>query len=98
MSESERGANRSADAPANRGASTLPPWLIWLGKWVTGFVGLMVAGALGVLLLIAVALAVAYPNLPETSSLTDYRPKLPMRIYSSDSVLIGEFGDRKSVV
>ena len=95
MSESERGANRSADAPANRGASTLPPWLIWLGKTVTGFVGLIAAGAFAILLLLAVALAVAYPNLPETSSLTDYRPKLPMRVYSSDGVLIGEFGDER---
>ncbi len=95
MSESERGANRSADAPANRGASTLPPWLIWLGKTVTGFVGLIAAGAFAILLLVAVALAVAYPNLPETSSLTDYRPKLPMRVYSSDGVLIGEFGDER---
>ena len=93
MSESERGASRSADTAASRGASPLPRWLIWLGKWVTGFVGLVVAGALGVLLLVAVALAVAYPNLPETSSLTDYRPKLPMRVFSSDGVLIGEFGD-----
>jgi penicillin-binding protein 1A len=93
MSESERGANRSADAAA--GTSHLPPWLIWLGRTITGFVGVLAAGALGVLLLVALALAVAYPNLPETSSLTDYRPKLPMRVFSSDGVLIGEFGDER---
>jgi penicillin-binding protein 1A len=93
MSESERGANRSADAAA--GASHLPPWLIWLGRTITGFVGVLIAAALGVLVLVALALAVAYPNLPETSSLTDYRPKLPMRVYSSDGVLIGEFGDER---
>jgi penicillin-binding protein 1A len=93
MSESERGANRSADAAA--GAHHLPPWLIWIGRTITGVVGVLVAAALGVLLLVALALAVAYPNLPETSSLTDYRPKLPMRVYSSDGVLIGEFGDER---
>jgi penicillin-binding protein 1A len=93
MSESERGASRSADAAA--GASHLPPWLIWLGKTITGFIGVLAAGVLGVLVLVALALAVAYPNLPETSSLTDYRPKLPMRVYSSDGVLIGEFGDER---
>jgi penicillin-binding protein 1A len=65
------------------------------------------AGALGVLLglgaamtlagvmLVAFALAVAYPNLPEISGLTDYRPKLPLRIYSSDNVLLGEYGEER---
>jgi penicillin-binding protein 1A len=95
MSESEREASRPADASAKRTASNSSPWLIWLGKTITGIVGLVVAAALSILLLVAVALAVAYPNLPETSSLTDYRPKLPMRVFSSDGVLIGEFGDER---
>jgi penicillin-binding protein 1A len=38
---------------------------------------------------------VAYPNLPEIASLTDYRPKLPMRIFSADGVLVGEFGEER---
>ncbi|MFT3957401.1 MAG: penicillin-binding protein 1A [Piscinibacter sp.] len=46
-------------------------------------------------MLVAIALAVAYPNLPEISGLTDYRPKLPMRIYSADEVLLGEFGEER---
>jgi penicillin-binding protein 1A len=46
-------------------------------------------------LLIGVALAVAYPNLPDTASLTDYRPKLPLRVYSADNVLLGEFGEER---
>ena len=46
-------------------------------------------------MLVAIALAVAYPNLPEISGLTDYRPKLPMRIYSADGVLLGEFGEER---
>ena len=41
------------------------------------------------------ALAVAYPNLPEISGLTDYRPKLPLRVYSADGVLLGEFGEER---
>jgi len=95
MSESERGANRPADVSASHGASTLPGWFSWVAKAVTSVVGLIVAAALMLLLLVAVALAVAYPNLPETSSLTDYRPKLPMRVFSSDGVLVGEFGDER---
>lgn len=41
------------------------------------------------------ALAVAYPNLPDISDLSDYRPKLPLKVYSADGVLIGEFGEER---
>ena len=57
--------------------------------------GLAVAGLVVLLLLIALALAVAYPNLPDINSLADYRPKLPLRVYSSDGVLLGEFGEER---
>ena len=43
----------------------------------------------------ALALAVAYPNLPEIANLTDYRPKLPLRVISSDGVQLGEFGEER---
>ena len=57
--------------------------------------GLMLAGIAGILLFVAVALAVAYPNLPDISELSDYRPKLPLRVYSADGVMIGEFGEER---
>jgi penicillin-binding protein 1A len=57
--------------------------------------GLALAGALSVLMIVAVALSVAYPNLPDISDLSDYRPKLPMRVYSADGVVIGEFGEER---
>jgi penicillin-binding protein 1A len=38
---------------------------------------------------------VAYRNLPEVGNLTDYRPKLPMRVLSTDGVLLGEFGEER---
>jgi len=62
--------------------------LAWLG-------GLLLAGAFCVALLVALALAMAYPNLPDISGLTDYRPKLPLRVLSSDGVLLGEFGEER---
>jgi penicillin-binding protein 1A len=65
------------------------------GRALAWLAGLAVAGLLGVLALVAVALAVAYPNLPEISSLADYRPKLPLRVYSSDGVQLGEFGEER---
>ena len=94
MSDSERPAER---APASRGdgASKLPGWAAWPVKAVLALAGLAAAALLSGLMLVAIALAVAYPNLPEISSLTDYRPKLPMRIYSADDVLIGEFGEER---
>jgi penicillin-binding protein 1A len=50
---------------------------------------------------IAVALIIlvmAYPNLPPLDVLTDYRPKVPLRVYSADGHLIGEFGEERRAV
>ncbi len=57
--------------------------------------GLAAGALLILLLLVALALAVAYPNLPDINSLADYRPKLPLRVYSSDGVQLGEFGEER---
>ena len=58
--------------------------------------GLSVLGlGVGGVLLVVFGLAMAYPNLPELDTLTDYRPKMPLRIFSADNVLIGEFGEER---
>jgi penicillin-binding protein 1A len=50
-------------------------------------------------MLVAYAFIIAKPNLPNISALVDYNPKEPLRIYTADKVLIGEFGEeRRSVV
>ena len=67
-------------------------WLIRLLLWI---VGLAAAGAATLALLLLVALSVAYPNLPDVSSLQNYQPKLPLRIYSSEGNLISEFGEER---
>ena len=69
--------------------------LKWVGQAVLWGGGLALAGALSVLILVAVALAVAYPNLPDISDLSDYRPKLPLRVLSAEGALIGEFGEER---
>ncbi|MBU3693958.1 MAG: penicillin-binding protein 1A [Rhodocyclaceae bacterium] len=47
----------------------------------------------------AFAAFITYPKLPSLEVLTDYRPKLPLRILADDGKLIGEFGEeRRSVV
>lgn len=67
-------------------------WLVRAFLWL---IGLAVAGALALAMVIAVALAMAYPNLPDVSELADYRPKLPLRIYSAEGALLGEFGEER---
>ena len=64
-------------------------------KFFLGGIGLALAGIVGLVIFLAVALAVAYPNLPDISALSDYRPKQPLRIYTADSVIIGEFGEER---
>lgn len=60
-----------------------------------GGLGLMAAAVLSGLVLLAIALSVAYPNLPAISGLVDYRPKLPLRVFASDGTLIGEYGEER---
>jgi penicillin-binding protein 1A len=49
--------------------------------------------------LVGLVWAMATPRLPEVLALSDYRPKLPLRVMTADGVLIGEFGEeRRSVV
>lgn len=88
MSESERTSRR-------RAADTPPRWMRWLLRAAAWGLGVLGAGVAAALTVVAIALAVAYPNLPELKGLTDYRPKLPMRIYSADDVLLGEFGEER---
>ena len=96
MSESERASQTSAGTTPHRQARVAPPgWAagaVRVGAWLFG---LAAAGAVSVLMVVAMALAVAYPNLPELSGLIDYRPKLPMHIYSADGVMLGEYGDER---
>jgi len=67
----------------------------WIGRFFVKaaiFVaGLGLCGAL----LGALALALAWPNLPDLSAMIDYRPRVPLRIYTADKVLIGEFGEER---
>jgi len=68
-------------------------------KWLTrrnairGFIAVGIAGLIAAGLLIAYMLLVVAPNLPSLDAVTDYRPKIPLRIYTADNALIGEFGE-----
>ena len=82
-------------APAGEKPSPGNAWGRRAGRAAAGVLALGLAGLLVLLLVIGVALAVAFPNLPDVGSLTDYRPKLPMRVISADGVQLGEFGEER---
>lgn len=46
-------------------------------------------------LVVVFAAILAYPSLPSLEVLTDYQPKIPLRVYTADGVLIGEFGEER---
>src|SRR5512140_2449311 len=71
--------------------------IMWLR--LIAFPVLLLAG-LGVIAgaLLGLMVLLAYPSLPSLDVLTDYRPKVPLRVYSSEGILIGEFGEERRAV
>jgi len=47
------------------------------------------------ILLLVFAAILTYPTLPTLETLTDYRPKMPLRVFSAEGTLIGEFGEER---
>ena len=70
-------------------------WLRFVAFPLAVVAGLLMAGVLAVGLVVVLA----YPQLPSLDALTAYQPKIPLRIYSAEGILIGEFGEeRRSVI
>ncbi len=67
-------------------------WLVKLALWA---MGLLAAGLFCLLMVVGVAMVMAYPNLPDISDLADYKPKLPLRVFTADGQLMGEFGEER---
>jgi penicillin-binding protein 1A len=66
----------------------LKRWLLYVGSVLLGLA--VVGGLLG-----AFVLALLYPTLPSLESLTDYQPKIPLRVVSAEGDLLGEFGEER---
>jgi penicillin-binding protein 1A len=79
------------NAPAPQGSQPRLTARRFLLLTVASLTGLALAG----LLVVVFGLAMAYPNLPALDTLTDYRPKMPLRVFTADNVLIGEFGEER---
>lgn len=56
------------------------------------FLGGFIAMGIAIAVLIV---SLTYPNLPSLETITDYHPKIPLRVYSADGFLIGEFGEER---
>ena len=66
-------------------------------RWVYALAAFLGLALLGILLAGFAAL-VTIPTLPSLEALTDYRPKIPLRVYSAEGLLIGEFGEERREV
>jgi penicillin-binding protein 1A len=67
-------------------------------RWLAFPLLLLSSAALAGLLLVGFAAAIVFPTLPSLGVLTDYQPKIPLRVYSADGKLIGEFGEERRAV
>ena len=62
--------------------------------WQTLLLSLFALGFASVAL-VGLAVVLIYPDLPSLDALTDYRPKIPLRVYSEEGQLIAEFGEER---
>jgi penicillin-binding protein 1A len=69
-------------------------WLRFLGLPLILLGGFVVT----CVLVLALVIALAYPNLPSLQALTEYQPKIPLRIYTAEGIQIGEFGEERRAV
>ena len=83
--------------PANppTGANTSAGWFALIFKMGLWAAGLLAAGLASLLMVVGVAMVMAYPNLPDISDLAEYKPKLPLRVFTADGQLMGEFGEER---
>ena len=86
-------SSSASSTTANRPQRPHAAWRV-LG-WI---VGLFAAGLAAAFLVVLIATTLAYRNLPSIESLTDYRPKIPLRVFTADGILIGEFGEERRAV
>ncbi len=66
-------------------------WLRFLLFPLAFLAGSMVLAVLGVVFVVSIA----YPQLPSLEAITDYHPKIPLRVYTAEGTLIGEFGEER---
>ncbi|HEX5126328.1 MAG TPA: penicillin-binding protein 1A [Rhodocyclaceae bacterium] len=63
----------------------------WFVIFLASLLGIAVLGAAS----LGIAASFAYPKLPSLDALTDYKPRIPLRIYTADGALIAEYGEER---
>jgi penicillin-binding protein 1A len=67
-------------------------------RWWTFPLALLLSAAAAGILMLVFVVVIVYPTLPSLEVLTDYQPKVPLRVYSTEGLLIGEFGEERRAV
>ncbi|GMR19489.1 MAG: penicillin-binding protein 1A [Gammaproteobacteria bacterium] len=64
--------------------------------WQIALLAVLGLGITGIAMLALITLVLT-PSLPEIDNITEDRLKVPMRVYTADAVLIGEFGEERRI-
>lgn len=83
-------AKNNSNRKVSARRTTFSPWRFL--KWCFA---LLTAGAIAGALIGVVVFSLIYRRLPPVDQLTDYRPSVPLRVWSADGKLIGEFGEER---
>ena len=67
-------------------------------RWWTLPLALMLSAFAAGILVLVFAVVIIYPQLPDLTIITDYQPRVPLRVYSAEGLLIGEFGEERRAV
>lgn len=89
---SKEPAPASSPSPKAKPATAILKKILRIVLWGSGIAA---AGLASLLIVLAIAMAMAFPNLPDISALSDYRPKLPLRVFTAEGDLMGEFGEER---
>jgi len=86
---------RMTDTTTRKPRTRTPPKTNWFRLGLTLLVAVPLVAAAAGGLLATLALVLANDRLPPLDAMLDYRPRIPLRVYTSDGQLIGEFGEER---
>jgi penicillin-binding protein 1A len=69
----------------------VPRWIVYPFVFLTGLLVMAMSA-------VVIVVTQVYPKLPSLDILTDYQPKIPLKVFTADGFLIGEFGEERRAV
>ncbi|MDR3087599.1 MAG: PBP1A family penicillin-binding protein [Azoarcus sp.] len=68
-------------------------------RWALySFAGLSALAVVGFASVMTISILVIWPKLPPLDAITDYQPRVPLRVYTADGYLIKEIGEERRAV